>query len=131
MGRAKRGSFANLPCEALLTSAFKGLLQKTGCDPNLVEDVAIGNCLQGGSGGVTSRAAGFLAGLPITCTGQAINRQCSSGLQAVAHIANSIRAGEIEIGIGGGVENMSMYPMTAQVDPEKIWQPVFEHPLAQ
>lgn len=80
---------------------------------------------------MTSRAAGFLAGLPITCTGQAINRQCSSGLQAVAHIANSIRAGEIEIGIGGGVENMSMFPMTAQVDPEKLWQPIFEHPLAQ
>lgn len=61
----------------------------------------------------------------------AVNRLCSSGLQAVATIANQIAAGEIEIGIGGGVESMSMYDMMSSVDPEKVADEVFEHPEAQ
>jgi acetyl-CoA acyltransferase 1 len=52
-------------------------------------------------------------------------------LQAVATIANQIAAGEIEIGIGGGVESMSMYDMMSSVDPEKVADAVFEHPEAQ
>ena len=63
--------------------------------------------LQPGAGPNTSRMATFLAGFPETTALQVCNRQCSSGLQAVMHIANAIRNRQIEIGIGGGVESMS------------------------
>lgn len=73
----------------------------------------------------------FLAGFPETSTLQTVNRQCSSGLQAVAIIANAIRSRQIDIGIGGGVESMSLYSMEASVDPNTLSNKVFEHPKAQ
>ena len=69
----------------------------------------------------------FLAGLPEEIPLAAINRQCSSGLQAVVNIANSIRAHEFDFGIGGGVESMSNGSMTSAVDPEKLSPLVFEN----
>lgn len=56
---------------------------------------------------------------------------CSSGLQAVASIANAIKAGDIEVGIGGGVESMSNFNMQGAVDPNFISEAVFEHEAAQ
>ena len=75
--------------------------------------------------------AEFLAGYGETTTVHAINRLCSSGLQAVATIANSIRAGQIQIGIGGGVESMSTGDMQGTVDAGLLADEVFEHPVAQ
>ena len=71
----------------------------------------------------------YLAGFPDTTCVQGINRLCSSGLQAVATVANAIRGGEISIGIGGGVESMSQYSMMS-MSPELISEQVFEHPKA-
>ena len=73
----------------------------------------------------------LMADIPYTVPLEAINRQCSSGLQSCAHIANAIKAGEIEVGVGGGVEQMSMFSMQAAVDPEKLSDEVFDHPEAQ
>jgi len=67
----------------------------------------IGNVLCPGAGATNARMAMFLAGYPETTTCYTINRFCSSGLQAVATVADSIRAGTISIGIGGGFETMS------------------------
>ena len=69
----------------------------------------------------------FLAGIPETTSVVAINRLCSSGLEAVATIAAKIKMGSIDIGIGAGVENMSLYDMNKSVDPEVISDDVFAH----
>ena len=68
----------------------------------------------------------FMAGYPETTSVQAINRLCSSGLQAVATVANSIRAGQISIGIGGGFESMSNAQMADQINPNLLGEEVFE-----
>jgi len=73
----------------------------------------------------------FLAGIPYSASCQGINRMCSSGLQSVASIANAIKAGDIEIGIGGGVESMSNFDMQGQVDPNFISEAVFESDTAR
>lgn len=70
----------------------------------------------------------FLAGFPDTTSCAAVNRLCSSGLEACAAIAAKIKSGFIDIGIGAGVESMSLGEMTASVDPEKISDSVFDHP---
>ena len=67
----------------------------------------MGNVLAPGGGATEFRAASLVAGFPETTAVRATNRQCSSGLQAVVDIANAIRCGMIEVGIGAGVESMS------------------------
>jgi len=73
----------------------------------------------------------FLAGYPETTTIVTVNRFCSSGLEAIAMIAAKIKAGQIDMGIGAGIEQMSMYDMQKSVDPEKLSDTVFDHPMAQ
>jgi len=105
--RAKKGGFKDTHPEDLLAAVFKATLAKTGIDPKLVDDVAIGNVLPAGGGATVARMAQLYAGFPETSSIYTLNRQCSSGLQAVASIADAIRSGSIEIGIGGGVESMT------------------------
>lgn len=69
----------------------------------------------------------FLAGIPHEASCQGINRMCSSGLQSVASIANAIKAGDIDVGIGGGVESMSNFNMQGAVDVNFISEAIFEH----
>ena len=126
MTKAKKGAQRDTAPEAMLAPVLKAVVQKSGVDPKLIDDVCIGNVLQPGAGAHTSRIAMFLAGLPDTASLQAVNRQCSSGLQAVMNIANSIRAGQINFGIAGGVESMSLFSMEAVVDPNILSQDVFE-----
>lgn len=87
--------------------------------------------MQRGAGEIPLRMALFTAGYPETTSCVAINRLCSSGLEACAMIAAKITAGQIDCGIGAGVESMSNYDMNGSVDPEKISESVFEHPKAQ
>lgn len=82
--------------------------------PSDVQDLCIGNVLMASSNYVTLRMAAIAAGLsPETCSMSMVNRQCASGLQAISNIANRIIANEIDIGIGAGVESMSMFPMSS------------------
>jgi acetyl-CoA acyltransferase 1 len=127
MTKAKKGSQKDTPPEAMLAPVLKAVLKNSGIDPKLVEDVCIGNVLQPGAGAHTSRISSFLAGLPDTSSLQGVNRQCSSGLQAVMAIANSIRARQIDIGIGGGVESMSLFSMDAIIDPNILSDDVFDN----
>ncbi len=71
-----------------------------------------------------------MAGIPDSVPLFAVDRLCSSGLQAVADVANAIKSNQIDIGIGGGVESMSMFAMTNMVDPNTVSEAVFEHPEA-
>jgi acetyl-CoA acyltransferase 1 len=131
MTKAKRGAQKDTAPEVMLETVFRAVVQQSNIDAKLIQDVCVGNVLQGGAGAATSRMAMFLAGLPETASLQAVNRQCSSGLQAVMAIANAIRARQIDIGIGAGVESMSNFAMEGGVDPNVLSSKVFEHPVAQ
>lgn len=103
-----KGGFKDTAAADLLVSAFQGLIKRSGIDPKLVEDIAVGSVLPPGGGATEFRAAALVAGFPESTAVRSLNRQCSSGLQAVTDIANAIRAGQIEVGVGAGVESMSL-----------------------
>lgn len=119
--RAKKGGLAKVPVSTLLGTALKGCLDRVNIDGSEVEDVCVGNVLCPASGAVTMRMAQLACGIPHTSSLQTVNRQCSSGLQAVANIANSILAGNISIGIGAGVESMTTHPMHKMPPPDVDW----------
>lgn len=102
-----KGKFKDVGSDYILQRFLKEFLTKTGVDVNLIEDVVVGNVLNGGAGASEHRGAALSAGIPNTAAFMAVNRQCSSGLMAVAEIANKIKCGEIDCGIGAGVEAMS------------------------
>lgn len=129
--KAKKGGLKDTLPEVMLAAALKGVVDQAKLDPKKVQDIVVGNVLQPGAGSNSSRWGEFLAGFPETTTLMAVNRQCSSGLEAVMTVVGKIKAGIIDIGIGAGVESMSLYDMQATVDPEKIAEDVFEHEKAR
>ncbi|KAI0872587.1 thiolase [Hypoxylon argillaceum] len=102
-----KGAFKDTAASDLMAGALKGIITRSNIDPALVEDVCVGEVLAPGGGATEMRAAALVAGFPETTAVRTLNRQCSSGLQACVDIANQIRAGMIEVGIGAGVESMS------------------------
>lgn len=102
-----KGGFKDTQSSDLLHGAFKALIERSGIDPALVEDIAVGTVLAPGGGATEFRAAALAAGFPESAAVKSLNRQCSSGLQACVDIANAIKSGMIEIGIGAGSESMS------------------------
>lgn len=128
--RAGKGPLRATPPEEMLKVLFEETIKRTGLDPHKIEDVCIGNVLQPGAGALSSRIGALLGGVPVTASVSTANRQCSSGLQAVANIVAAIRAGFIEIGIGGGVESMSMFDMMKTLQPENLSDLVFDHQVA-
>ena len=77
-------------------------------DVSKIEDVAVGNVLPPGGGATGARQAALWAGIPNTASVNTVNRQCSSGLASVNQIANEIITGQIDVGIGAGVESMTL-----------------------
>nr|QJU71805.1 3-ketoacyl thiolase [Gambierdiscus pacificus] len=130
IAKANRGGFKDTPCEEMLAPLFKAITERTKLDPKTVGDIQIGNVSQPGAGAVTSRMAQFMGDLPFEIPLSTVNRQCSSGLQAVANIASSIRSGVIDVGIAGGVESMTMYNMASSVDPNKFSTKIADNDLA-
>ncbi|CUS13300.1 unnamed protein product [Tuber aestivum] len=102
-----RGAFKDTPAQDLLVGVLKGLIERSGINPAVVEDVAVGTVLAPGGGATESRAASLVAGFPVETAVYSLNRQCSSGLAACANIANAIRGGQIDVGVAAGVESMS------------------------
>jgi len=115
IGKAKRGSFKDTHWTDLLVAALKGVISKSGIDPSIVQDVQVGTVLAAGGGASEAKMAAFVAGLPENVALATTNRQCSSGLQAFANIAASIRAGYITVGIAAGVESMSQHSFESGV----------------
>lgn len=91
----------------------------------------MGNNLQPGAGEITARMAMFLAGYPDTTSILAINRLCSSGLEACSIIAAKIKAGVIDIGVGSGTESMSLYDMNSSINVDALSEAVFDHDKAR
>ncbi|XP_050204389.1 3-ketoacyl CoA thiolase 1, peroxisomal-like isoform X1 [Mercurialis annua] len=107
--KAKRGGFKDTHPDDLLGEVLKALIEKTNVNPSEVGDIVVGTVLAPGSQRATEcRMAAFYAGFPETVPIRTVNRQCSSGLQAVADVAGSIKAGFYDIGIGAGLECMTL-----------------------
>ncbi|KAL7410414.1 thiolase [Mrakia frigida] len=128
--RAKKGGFKDCLPEDLLTAVLKATLDRSKIDPALIEDVAVGNVLPPGGGANVARAAQLKSGIPHTAALCTVNRQCSSSLQTIAQIANAIAAGQIDIGIGAGVEHMTAH-YGAGVFPPRMSEEVFSIQEAQ
>jgi len=105
--RGGKGQLKDTMPADVLALTFKNLVERSKIDPNLVEDISVGCVLAPGGGATEYRAAALVAGFPESTAVKSLNRQCSSGLQAIADIANAIKTGMIEVGIGAGVESMS------------------------
>jgi acetyl-CoA C-acetyltransferase len=124
IGRAYRGAFNNTPSPTLSAYSIRAAVERAGIDPAEVDDVCWGSALQQGSqAGNTARTALLRAGLPITVPGMTIDRQCSSGLMAIATAAKQIVIDNMDICIGGGVESISLVQtpeMRVAPDPELL-----------
>mmetsp|Transcript_12416 Transcript_12416/g.22502 ORF Transcript_12416/g.22502 Transcript_12416/m.22502 type:complete len:426 (-) Transcript_12416:147-1424(-) len=107
IARARKGGFKDTTPDDLLTAVLKATITKTGINPSIINDVVVGNVQTPGAYSMPARTAMFRAGIPETASVRSVNRQCSSGLQAVASIAADIAAGFIDVGIGAGVESMT------------------------
>ncbi|MBK8942147.1 MAG: thiolase family protein [Polyangiaceae bacterium] len=114
VGRAIKGSLAQRRPDELAGEVIRGLLARNpGVKPEHVEDLVLGCAMPEGEQGLNiARVAGFLGGLPQETSAMTINRFCSSGLQAVALAAGALAIGSNDLVIAGGVESMSMVPMT-------------------
>lgn len=104
------GSLSTVPATKLGSTAIKGALDKIGLNPNLVQEVYMGNVLQAGEGQAPARQAALGAGLSNETPSTTINKVCASGMKAVMMAAQSIKSGDQEIIIAGGMENMSQVP---------------------
>jgi acetyl-CoA C-acetyltransferase len=109
IGKAQRGAFNNTSGAELGGHAIREAVKRSGLDPAEIDDVVMGCALQQGTTGSNiARSAALRAGLPVTVAGMSIDRQCSSGLMAVATAAKYIINDGAPIAVGGGVESISL-----------------------
>jgi acetyl-CoA C-acetyltransferase len=104
------GSLSTVTAPQLGAAAIKGALSKISLDPTLIDEVILGNVVQAGVGQAPARQAALLAGLSNSVIATTINKVCASGMKAVMQGAQAIMAGDAEIIIAGGMENMSLTP---------------------
>ena len=109
IGKAYRGGLNNTPGATLGGHAIRHALERSGLEGGQIEDVIMGCAMQEGATGLNvARRALLTAGLPVTAAGTTIDRQCSSGLQSMALLANAIRNDGVDAGIAGGLESISL-----------------------
>lgn len=104
------GAFSKVSAVDLGAAAIKAALEKANISADSVDEVIMGNVLQAGLGQNPARQAAMRAGLPETCPSMTINKLCGSGLKAVHLAYQAIAAGEADIVVAGGMENMSQAP---------------------
>ncbi|XP_072315910.1 3-ketoacyl-CoA thiolase A, peroxisomal-like isoform X1 [Eucyclogobius newberryi] len=102
IGKAKRGSFKDTTPDELLSAVMKAVLSDLNLSPDKLGDICVGNVLQPGAGAVMARVAHFLSEFPDKVPVYTVNRQCSSGLQALLNIAGAIRSGTVDLGLACG-----------------------------
>ncbi|MEO5868175.1 MAG: acetyl-CoA C-acyltransferase, partial [Sphingomonas sp.] len=124
IGRAYRGAFNNTPSPTLASHSIKAAVERAGIDGAEVDDVVLGCALQQGhQAGNIARTSLLRAGLPVSVAGMSIDRQCSSGLMAIATAAKQIVLDNMDITVGGGVESISLVQtpqMRVAPDPELL-----------
>ena len=104
------GAFKDVSASELGSLAIKAALEQANIRPDQVDEVVLGNALQTAEAGYAARLASLGAGIPAEVPTIAINRQCSSGLEAINMAALMVKSGEVEIAVAGGIENMSQSP---------------------
>jgi acetyl-CoA C-acetyltransferase len=104
------GGLSTVTAPRLGAIAIKGALDRIKLDPNLIDEVFMGNVVQAGVGQAPARQAAIFAGLPNTVACTTINKVCASGMKAVMLGAQAIQCGDAEIVVAGGMENMSLIP---------------------
>ena len=104
------GGLASLDATALGGTAIQAALERADVAPDEVEHVVMGQVLQAGQGQIPSRQAQIKAGIPKEVPSETINKVCASGIRAAGLIDNAVRAGEVDIAVGGGMESMSHAP---------------------
>ncbi|MGI9234031.1 MAG: acetyl-CoA C-acyltransferase [Woeseiaceae bacterium] len=109
IGKAYRGAFNNTEAPTLGGHAVKHAVIRAGLDPAEVEDVIMGCALpQGSQGHNIARQVALSAGLPVTTAGMTVDRQCSSGMMAIAVAAKTVVCDNVDIMVGGGLESISL-----------------------
>jgi acetyl-CoA C-acetyltransferase len=105
------GAFVNTPATELGGAAIRAAVERAGlADQPRIDDVLMGQVIQAGAGQAPARQAALRAGLPVTTSATTINRVCGSGMKSIMLAAAEIRAGDAEVIVAGGMENMNMAP---------------------
>src|SRR3954451_13598894 len=104
------GGLASFKATELGGIAISAALDRAGVAPDEVQHVVMGTVLQAGQGQIPSRQAQIEAGIPKEVSSETINKVCASGIRAVGMLDQAIRAGDMEVGVGGGMESMSNAP---------------------
>lgn len=108
IGKAFRGAFNNTKSPTLMAHALRNAVERAGVDPDQIDDVIIGTVLGAGtSGWNVARQSVFAANLPVSVSAQTVDRQCASGLMAIATAAKQIIVDDMDIVVAGGQENIS------------------------
>ena len=105
-----QGVFSNLPAHKLGALVIKSLIEETELEPSSVDEVIMGNVLSAGQGQAPARQAALGSGLPNSVECLTVNKMCGSGLKAVMLASQAIQAGDAEIIVAGGMENMTQAP---------------------
>src|SRR6476469_8849107 len=109
IGKAFRGAFNNTESPTMGGHVIREAVRRAKLEPAEVEDVIMGAALQQGTQGFnTARQCAIAAGLPVTTAGMSMDRQCSSGLMAIATAAKSVMVDDVPIVVAGGVESISL-----------------------
>ena len=126
IGKAYRGAYNNLPSPTLGAHAVRAAVERAGIEADRIEDVIMGCAMQQGSQSINiARNVAMRAGLPVTVSGMSLDRQCASGLMAVATAAKQIMYDGMDVVVGGGVESISLVQNDKMnthmlVDPELV-----------
>jgi acetyl-CoA C-acetyltransferase len=104
------GGLAKLDATELGATAIRASLERAGVEPEQVQHVVMGQVLQAGQGQIPSRQAQVKAGIPKEVPSETINKVCASGIRAAGLLDSAIRAGDVEVAVGGGMESMSHAP---------------------
>jgi len=114
---AEKGIYRDVRSDDLAVTVVRALVERTGIDPAIVEDIVLGNVQQTREQGMNvARTVGLMAGLPVEAGGATVNRLCGSSLQALAQASHSILADAEDVQIVGGLEHMHHIPMDAGID---------------
>ena len=108
IGRAYKGAFNATPSPTLAAHAIRAVVERAKLDPAEIEDVIMGAALQQGVQTTIGRTAALRAGLPVTVAGMSIDRQCASGLMAIATAAKQVIVDRMDVCVAGGVESISL-----------------------
>jgi acetyl-CoA C-acetyltransferase len=104
------GGLSTLDATTLGAAAIEAALERAQVDPEQVDHVVMGQVLQAGQGQIPSRQAQIKAGLPKEVSSETINKVCASGMRAAVILDQAIRSGDVQVGVGGGMESMSQAP---------------------